>query len=55
MEKGDANTSETEIALADTENEDRIEVSVNDVEHGTRGTDKRLSGRKLINKGCDEF
>ena len=55
MEKGDAKTSETEIALADTENEDRIEVSVNDVEHGTRGTDKRISGRKLINKGCDEF
>ena len=39
-------TTETEIAMADTENEDRIEVPVDDVEHGQRGTDSRTSGSK---------
>ena len=45
-EKGESGTNETEIAVADTENEDRIEVPVDDVEHGQRGTDSRTSGSK---------
>ena len=43
LEKGE---TETEIAMADTENEDRIEVPVDDVEHGQEGTDSKTSGRK---------
>ena len=46
METGETVTTETEIAMADTENEDRIEVPVDDVEHGQRGTDSRTSGSK---------
>ena len=46
MEKGETETPETKIALADTENEGRIEVPVDDVEHGQEGTDSNTSGRK---------
>ena len=46
METGEIETSETEIAVADMENEDRIEVPVDDVEHEQRWTDSRTSGRK---------
>ena len=46
MEKGETETPETKIALADTENEGRIEVPVDDVEHGQEGTDSKTSGRK---------
>ena len=46
MEKGEIETPETEIAGTYTENEDRIEVPVDDVEHGQRGTDSRTSGSK---------
>ena len=46
LEKGETETPETEIAMADTENEDRIEVPVDDVEHGQEGTDSKTSGRK---------
>ena len=45
LEKGE---TETEIAMADTENEDRIELPVDDVEHGQRGTDSRTSGSKKM-------
>ena len=44
METGEIETSETEIAEADTENEDRIEVPNDDVEQ--IGTDSKTSGRK---------
>ena len=43
MEKGEIETPETEIAEADTENEDRIEVPN---EHGHRKTVSSKSGRK---------
>ena len=49
-EKGESGTNETEIAVADTENEDRIEVPVDDVEHGQRGTDSRTSGSKNMKR-----
>ena len=44
MDKREIETSETEIAEADTENEDRIEAPNEDVEK--RGTDSKISGRK---------
>ena len=44
METGEIETSETEIVVVDTENEDRIEVPNEDVEE--RGTDSKTSGRK---------
>ena len=44
METGEIETLETEIAEADTENEDRIEVPNEDVEK--RGTDSITPGRK---------
>ena len=44
MEKRESETLGTEIAEADTENEDKIEVPNDDVEK--RGTDSKTSGRK---------
>ena len=44
METGETETPRTEIA--DTENEERIEVPGDDVEHGQGETDSRTSGRK---------
>ena len=44
MEMGEIETSETEIAVADMEDEDRIEVPNEDVEK--RGTDSKTPGRK---------
>ena len=46
METGETETLGTEIVVSDTENEDRIEVPNDDVEHGQRGTDSSTSGRK---------
>ena len=46
MEKGEIETSETEIVVADMENEDRIEVPNEDVEHGQKGADSKTSGSK---------
>ena len=46
METGEIETSETEIVVGDMEDEDRIEVPNEDVEHGQKGTDSRTSGRK---------
>ena len=46
LEKGESETNEIEIALGDTEIEDRIEIPVDDLEHGQRGTDSRTSGSK---------
>ena len=43
MDKREIETSETEIAEADTENEDRIEAPNEDVEK--RGTDSKTAGR----------
>ena len=43
METGEIETSETEIAVADMEDEDRIEVPNEDVEK--RGTDSKTAGR----------
>ena len=52
METGEIETSETEIVVVDTENEDRIEVPNEDVEQ--RGTDSKTrkfeSGRKKTKK-----
>ena len=48
METGEIETSETEIIVVDTENEDRIEVPNEDVEQ--RGTDSKTSGRKKTKK-----
>ena len=45
-QEGETDSSETENAVADLEKVDTIEVPVDDVEHGQRGTDSRASGRK---------
>ena len=44
METGETVSTETEIVVANTENEDRIEVPVDDVEK--RGTYSKTPGRK---------
>ena len=44
MDTGEIKTSETEIVVADMEDEDRIEVPNEDVEK--RGTDSKTPGRK---------
>ena len=44
MEEREIETSESEIIVADTDNEDPIEVPSDDVEHGKRGTVSRTSG-----------
>ena len=43
-------TSETEIVVADTEDDDRIEVPNEDVEHGHRRTVSSKSSRKKMKK-----
>ena len=45
-QEGETDVSETEIAVADLEKVDTIEVPVDDVEHGQRGADSRASGSK---------
>ena len=44
LEKRETETLGTEIAVAGTENEDRIEVPIEDVEN--RGTDSKTPGRE---------
>ena len=48
LDTGETETPGKEIAVDDTENEDRIEVPYDDVEK--RGTDSKTSGWKKIRK-----
>ena len=46
LDTGETETPGKEIAVDETENEDRMEVPGDDVEHGQGETDSRTSGRK---------